>query len=190
MKIDELLALDYYANHEQEIKKIVVDAYIKGYRDGSMRKREFTLNGIKFYDLGLPSGTMWSAPIRTEPETNCKTYEMLPYRDVCNMDLPSSKDLKELIDNCLITSIHPWDVVILGPSGEKINIGTHNYISYGIHNNQQGDGINEDQNKFWLKSDIKDNSATVGLVNYEEESLSFSTHFIGYKLPYMLIMKP
>lgn len=190
MKIEERLALDYYANIEHEIKKMILDAYKKGYGDGCMRGREITLDGVKFYDLGLPSGTLWSAPIRTKPGTNCKTYEMAPYRHVCDLSLPSKEDLKELIDNCKIMQGNLWDIDILGPSGEKINIGTNNYTSYGIDNDQQGEGIAKEQNKFWIKSDVNDNCATVGLVDFEHETLSFSQHFIGYRLPYMLIVKP
>lgn len=190
MKIEERLALEYYAKIEHEMKRMILGAYMKGYGDGCMRGREIILNGIKFYDLGLPSGTLWSAPIRTNPETNCKTYEILPYRHVCNLDLPSLEDLKELIDNCMIMKGDLWDIVILGPSGEKINIGTNNYTSYGTDNDQQGEGIAKEQNKFWIKSDINQNYATVGLVDLEHESLSCSQHYIGYRLPYMLIMKP
>jgi hypothetical protein len=114
------------------------------------------------------------------------------------LQLPSVNDIDELIQNCMVTT-DPLnianDVVITGPNGVAIRIGTKDYRNNSSNPNsilcrRQGEEVTELTNMFWLKSDPIDNQALVGLVDYKNKSLSISTHFTGYKLPYLLVKKP
>ena len=197
MKIEEQLAQSYYESHAQDIKTIISNAYIEGYSEGLKHVREIMINRVKFYDLGLPSGTLWSKPICTEHPYTYVTYKLSNYSDVCDLPIPTLEDLQELFQNCRVdrdNSMSSKDIVIIGSNGERINIGTQDYLNKSYDPNsitchRQGEGVNEHENMFWIKSDIVDNCATVAVVNFNEKTISQSKHFTGYKLPYILVKK-
>lgn len=197
MKVIERMALNYYETYASEIKTIIVNAFTAGYSQGLKKSREITMDHVNFYDLGLPSGTLWSKPICVKHPYTYITYELSCYSDVCDLPIPTLEDLQELIHNCRVdcngTTI-ARDVVFIGPSGKRINVGTEDYLNNPDNPNsvkchRKGEGVKERENMFWIKSDIVDNCATVAVVNFNEKTLSFSKQFIGYKLPYILVKK-
>lgn len=197
-KIKDQMALNYYESHIPEIKTIILNAFIEGYSQGLERTREITTNRVIFYDLGLPSGTLWSHPIQQEHPWTYVTYDLSSYNDVANLPLPTLEDLQELIRNCKIdhdNSIVSKNVEIIGPSGKRIGIGTKDYLNRPDNPNsvmciRRGEKVGESENMFWIKSDVIDNCATVAVVNFNEKTISLSKHFTGYKLPYLLVKKP
>lgn len=196
MKIEDQMALHYYESHIPEIKEIILTAFAEGYSQGFKRVQDLTINRVKFYDLGLPSGTLWSEPIEAEHPWTYITYELASYNDVCNLPLPTLEDLQELINNCKIgnTQIISNDVEIIGPNGKRIGIGTQDYRNRHDNPNsimciRKGESVNKYENMFWIKSDVIDNYATVAVVNFNEKTILLSKHFTGYKLPYILVKK-
>lgn len=197
-KIKNQMALEYYERHIPEIKTIILNAFIEGYSQGYYRAREVTINRVTFYDLGLPSGTLWSRPICEEHPWTYVTYKLSSYYDVCDLPLPTLDDLQELIRNCRIDCDNRMvskDVSFLGPSGKRIGVGTKDYLNRPDNPNsvmclRKGEGVGEYENMFWIKSDVIDNCATVAVVNFNERTISISKHFTGYKLPCILVKKP
>ena len=197
MTVKEQMALNYYENYAPEIKTIILNAFIAGYSQGLKKTREITVDHVNFYDLGLPSGTLWSEPIREKHSNTYITYELSSYSDVCDLPIPTLEDLKELIHNCRIDcngANIAKDVVVIGPSGRRIEVGTEDYLNNPSNPNtvkgrRKGEGVNECENMFWIKSDVVDNCATVAVVNFNEKSLSSSKQFTGYKLPYILVKR-
>ncbi len=198
MKIEEQLAKIYLEENSDEFTALITKAYIDGYKHGLKKAREVYIDGITYYDLGLPSGTLWSNPVRVKHQYTYVTYDLISYYDASDLQLPSVKDVDELIQNCMVTT-NPGnvakDVVITGPNGVTISIGTQDYKNNPSNPNsilcrRQGEEVAELTNMFWLKSDPKEHQTIVGLVDYKNKSLSMSTHFTGYKLPYLLVKKP
>lgn len=198
MRIEDLKALNYYESLETDIKTIVLNAFTEGYSQGLRKSQELTINRVQYFDLGLPSGILWSEPIKSEHPWTYITYELSSYNDVCNLSIPTLDDLQELIHNCRIdsnTSLVSKDVEIIGPSGKRIGVGTQDYLNRSDNPNsvlchRKGESVNEHENMFWIKSDVIDNYATVAVVNIKEKTISLSKHFTGYKLPYILVRKP
>lgn len=198
MNIEEQIALNYYESCDvPDIKAIILNAFSEGYYQGLKKRCEITIDRTTFYDLGLPSETLWSAPICQQHPYTYVTYELASYSDVCDLTLPTLEDLQELISNCMINRdnrLVSKDIVVIGPSGERIGIGTQNYRNHPDNPNsvmciRQGECVNEHENMFWIKSDVVDNCATVAVVNFDDKTISISKAFTGYKLPYILVKK-
>lgn len=195
MDIKKQAALNYYEDCATDIKEIILKAFTEGYSQGFEKRCEMTIDRTSFYDLGLPSRTLWSEPILRQHPYTYVTYELASYSDVCDLPLPTLDDLQELINNCR-TDRHPTmvskDVVVIGPNAKRINIGTQDYHHNGPGSmlcRRQGECVNEHENMFWIKSDIVDNCATVAVVNFNDKTISISKAFTGYKLPYILVRK-
>lgn len=196
-KIEDQMALDYYERHIPAIKTIILEAFIEGYFQGLKKTQEVLINSVRFYDLGLPSGTLWSSPICENHTFTYVTYELASFNDVCNLPIPTLEDLQELINNCVVSSLSnvvSKDVIVIGPNGKNIHIGTKNYLNRPDNPNsvmclRKGEGVNEYENMFWIKSDVVDNYAVVAVVNFNEKTISLSRHFTGYKLPYVLVKR-
>ena len=196
MSSEEILAKIYCDNHMDEMNSILSKAYIEGYLDGLKKSHEVCLDGIRYIDLGLPSGNLWSLPICVKHQYTYVTYQLSSYLEVSELDLPTLEDVLELQKYCkVITNAAnvAKDVVIVGPNGERISIGTQDYRNNGNPNGmlcrRQGEEVNLYESKFWIKSEVKENEAVVGVVNFKEATLTSSSHFTGYKLPYLLVKR-
>lgn len=198
MNIEEQLAKIYLEENSDEFALLITKAYVDGYKQGLKKAREIYIDGIRYYDLGLPSGTLWSNPVCVKHQYTYLTYDLINYIDASDLQLPSIKDIDELMQNCMVTTnpgVVSQDVVITGPNGVAISIGTKDYRNNSSNPNsilchRQGEEVAEFTNMFWLKSDPIDNQTIVGVVDYNNKSLSMSTHFTGHKLPYLLVKKP
>ena len=196
MRIEEHLAKLYVEEKSDELVSIITKAFIDGYKRGLKNAHDVYIDGVRYYDLGLPSGTLWSFPITVKHQFSYTTYERLTYTDACDLEFPTIQDFEELKNHCIVLTdtCQEHNVVIKGPSGENILIGTKNYKNNPSNPNsvtcyRQGEGVQELTNMFWLKSDAIDNQALVGYVEYEGKSISLSTCFTGYKLPCILVKK-
>lgn len=193
MKTEEYLANMYSESLIGDFKAMISHAYLKGYHDGLKKSREIYIDGIRYFDLGLPSGTLWSEPVHVKHNFTYVTYDRANYMNVCDLNIPTLEDFKELQQYCNILAdgrMISNDVVIVGPNGERISIGTKDYphSSYTTCY-RQGEGVESSINMFWLKSPVDNNLASVGLVNFSEKKIDMSTHFTGFRLPYILVKK-
>lgn len=158
MKVIEQMALNYYENHVSEIKTIIINAFTEGYSQGLKKAREITMDHVNFYDLGLPSGTLWSKPICVKHPYTYVTYELSCYSDVCDLPIPTLEDLQELIHNCRVDrdgANIAKDVVVIGPSGRRIGVGTEDYRNnpsnpHSVKCCRKGEGVKECENMFWI----------------------------------------
>ena len=195
MKVEELLAQSYYESHEAQFKELILSAYTKGYTEGynnALKKSREIKNNlvVPYVDLGLPSGTLWADPRRIIPP-GCKytNYDIRPYCEVCELTLPTLEDFQELLNHCELSFCDdsPKTVYITAPNGQRIVIQTQNYQpknSNYLHI-RKGDVVPEGTNMFWLKSEVKDNEASAVVVDTNIKELYPSTHYVGYKLPYL-----
>lgn len=119
---------------ESEIDK-VQKAYIDGYNaaKAEYNHEPIDIDGVKYFDMSLPSGTLWSEPIR---EGN--VLLRLPYNKAKQYELPTQEDWEELMQY----------------TKHEVRGGKYKFLSVdGITLNSMKD------NGCWLKSDVVNNEA-------------------------------
>lgn len=172
----EELAQQYAEEKAAEMAELLKAAYLKGYEQGELKVAcSISIEGVKYYDLGLPSGTLWSAPLHY---TWSYEYQKFSQNDASRFDgLPTEAQWEELNEICRIHSCN-----IIGRSGERISIFTGRDSS--------GEYVPEGYNYFWLKSEMDEKGeAKAGRILAGGLGLSTVSHFAGYKLPVMLTKK-
>ena len=62
----EELAQQYAEEKAAEMAELLKAAYLKGYEQGELKVAcSISIEGVEYFDLGLPSGTLWSKPLRS-----------------------------------------------------------------------------------------------------------------------------
>ena len=125
---------------ESEVEKIS-QSYIAGYNKAwiEIGRPPIDIDGIKYYDFGLPSGTLWSYRVHESSTRN--RLLTLPYKKANMMNLPTLEQLKELYDYCRISERGRGEyqtTIFLGPTGHEISLS-----------NRLG---------FWLKDSLQENN--------------------------------
>lgn len=199
MKTEEFFANNYIDCHKNKIIEVISEAYIEGYRQGLMESDRIRIDGVTYCDLGLPSGTLWSiSPIHLKHKYTYITYDMQSYDKVASLNIPSVEDFLEIQKHCMVTinsGNMAKDVVIIGPNGNRITIGTMDYKNNpsnpcSVTCRRLGEEVAKYTNMFWIKSDLlSEQKATVGVVDYNEKMISCSSYFTGFKLPYFLVKR-
>lgn len=174
----EELAQQYAEEKAAEMAELLKAAYLKGYEQGELKVAcSISIEGVEYYDLGLPSGTLWSKPL-SYTVFNGEKYKQFSYNDASRFDgLPTEVQWEELKEICRIHSCN-----IIGRSGERIDISTGS--------NFRGEYVPEGYNYIWLKSEIDEKGeAKAGRIYTAGISIGIVSHFAGYKLPVMLTKK-
>lgn len=101
MEIVERAASYAEGKANEAITKAIAQAYVDGYRDGYKdRENEIPVDlrdsKTVFVDLGLSSGTLWSADYEREDEK----VIFLPFDTAENYNLPTEELWKELFETC------------------------------------------------------------------------------------------
>lgn len=182
----EELAEQFAEQKAEELSSILKDAYLKGYDQGRMDfNRTLKIDGVKYIDLGLPSGTLWS---RTPLQYEHYGYHLslFSYNEASNMQIPTLEQWDEVYKYCRFEGR-----LIIGPSGGRIGYGM---APAGYVINSLGEGCEKEMNKLWLKGDVDaENNAPVmvfdlaGKAPNYENIIGKDVHFIGYKLPVFLV---
>lgn len=166
----EEFAQQYAEEKAAEMAKLLKAAYLKGYEQSQLKVAScISIKGVEYYDLGLPSGTLWSKPLE-----GSSYYMKLSHFQAMKFDgLPTEAQWEELKEICRINS-----GCIIGRSGERI------YLSLS----DIGEQVPKEENRFWLKSEMDENGeAKAG--RFCKDELTVVTHFAGYQLPVMLTKK-
>ena len=171
---------------KEAFAKVYADGYHDGYKD---RENEIPVDLRKehtmFVDLGLPSGTLWSA----DYEKSEDDILFVPYIRAQEFDIPTEEQWDEVCRYCRFENDK-----IIGPSGERIGYGWAP-AGYQIYN--LGEGCEEGKNMFWLKGEVDtENTAPTMLYDIKREDKTefvfshvkgTSRHFTGFKLPIFLV---
>ena len=176
----EEFAQQYAEEKAAEMAELLKAAYLKGYEQGELKVAcSISIEGIKYYDLGLPSGTLWSKPLPYA--SNNSEYKKFSHNDASRFDgLPTEAQWEELM-KCRI-----YDDYIIGYSGMRIPISTIREGGFGI--DDRGENVPKGNNLFWLKSEM-DEKGEAKAGRFNADGLSVVSHFAGYKLPVMLTKK-
>ncbi len=192
MNKEEFANLFVETNFES-IKDLLKEAYISGYEQGKIDSLIYNIDDIQYWDLGLPSGTLWAGPLTIKRSFN--SYKMLSYTDACLLNIPTEEQYKELVDNCqvLFEGNGGNSVFIVGKSGKRLQVYTENYMVVQNYPKRfltdlscKGEKTPKGENFLWLKSNIDNDHAMVAAVKYNCE-LSSCKHFTGFNLPVFLV---
>lgn len=193
------IAAQYAANNaDRFLTQLIAQSFADGYRQGYKdREDEIPVSlrdgNTEFVDLGLPSGTLWSADYeKIDGKTIYQTYE-----NAEAMSIPTNEQCKELLELC------DWEseissgsmrqlkkIICIGPNGNLIHFQVKGFITSDKIVYEWSDSV------FWIKTDNPNGSErnAVILNNRDEKGLrcrKFSKNiveaFMGYKLPIRLV---
>ncbi len=185
MKKEEL-AQHFAESAAAKVAELLKEAYIKGYEQGVLDSGvPLRVNGVRYIDLGLPSGTMWSDHSLEYCDYGYRQRK-LSYNEAIKLQIPTVEQWEELCRFCRFEKN-----LIIGLSGGRIG---YDYAPAGYRIHSLGEGCEENRNMFWLKSDVdSENNASVMIYDFEVDDEEYkifkgtSKHFIGYKLPVFLV---
>lgn len=178
----------------EKIKPLINETFLKGYELGALQTASTVkVDDVTYYDLGLPSGTLWSDPITFDSNS----YRMLCHSDALKLNIPTREQCEELLDYCKLNPLRDWGsflikgVEIIGFNGKRLNLRCYNhYRDLGRRDDYIGEGINNNyENKFWIKGKPdSDNYAPVLWANIQHCKCSYDKfHYTGFKLPVILV---
>lgn len=85
-------------------QKVFADGYKEGFesgyqagREGRYEKSEYVEDGVKYVDLGLPSGTLWADDYLRDEEGNIM---YLTVKEASCLPVPSEEQIEELFEHC------------------------------------------------------------------------------------------
>lgn len=167
------------------IEEAFKDGYREGYRD---RDNEIPIleNDDEYVDLGLPSGTLWSAEFVKNEEEKVMYY---PYCEVDSLDIPTVEQWEELQNYCAWSLNEKKTIECIGPNGAVIR-----FPRTGIFGG--GDWYNGSYIYFWLKSDKtteagseRENRRAAYWYGYRTKGFETKPLFAGLKIPIRLVRK-
>lgn len=167
------------------LTKAIAQAYKDGYFDGykdCMEEIPVDLRAdiTEYVDLGLPSGTLWSA----DYEKKGDEILYIPYGEANRFAIPSEEQWDELLKFCSFDYKRPNSVhsiyLCIGPNGNTITFKSRGFIK----GNERSYGA---INYFWIKKSVDDLKKSAVLMNYDNgQILTTIDLFLGYKLPIRL----
>lgn len=168
------------------LKEAFAKVYADGYRDG-YKDREDEIpanlrdNQTEYVDLGLPSGTLWSA----DYELNGEETTYLPYAEAENYIIPTKEQFNELRELC------QWEYQYINKTSRKyICVGPNgNHIAFYSRGYELAETYRENEKIFfWLKSEIDCSSKkAVNLYYFNGIQKQMREMFSGKKLPLRLV---
>ena len=164
-----------------QIHNLLAQAFMAGYEKGfSESTHKIEIEGIKFYDLNLPSGTLWNTPIY------CYNYgwhlKLATYDEVKDLGLPTKSQWDELCHYCCIKGLK-----LIAPNGLRLGYpDSHHSTPYTIYT--LGENCEKGHNRFWLKS-MPDKENYVDVIEFDNGVNTFRKHFTGFRLPFFLVRK-
>ena len=168
------------------LKEAFAKVYADGYRDGYKDCEEeipasLGNNQTVFVDLGLPSGTLWSADYETDGEE----VKYLPYEDAERYNIPTKEQFSELLESC------QWEFTYIDTTSRKYTcIGPNgNYIVFSSRGYKLA-GTKREAEKifFWVKSTIENSTKETAYLYYHSgEIKKMIEMFSGSMLPLRLV---
>lgn len=176
----EELAQIYAEEKIESIKTLLKQAYMDGYEAGLENNHfEIRIGETKYFDLGLPSGTLWSFPPQKFDygwHLDCRSFE-----EVKDLNLPTEEQWNEL---CAHSRIYAHKII--GPSGQHVGYPVCDNTSTFYLVKTLGENCQKGHNKFWLKTE-PDEKHMVKVIEFDDNHKGLSTHFTGYHLPFFLV---
>ena len=170
------------------IEEAYAEGYNEGYKDGTAQVDDETIveivDGVKYVDLGLPSGKEWSFSYLVRDTSILHKRDMLTYQEASKLNIPTKADFLELINHCKMipkidsdNNIYVWILQ---------NVKTGKYIS--LYKSKRIEILEEIENesfKFWLRDDNPEGDTRLCVDGSSQDKLG--KFYMNYKLPIMLV---
>ena len=177
------------------IAKVYADGYRDGYRDCQNHESvNLRISNTEYVDLGLPSGTLWSAGYEADDDGHIL---YVPYKNADKYCIPTVDQWKELLDYCRFDGEYSssgtqfFGIKCIGANGNSIMFKTQGYMieeKLVSKNPIYGGGVVY----FWAfdKEDgIDKNAIIIEPRTYPASNKNIIKFFSGYKLPIRLVRK-
>ena len=180
------------------LKEAFAKVYADGYRDGYKdREKEIPVDLRKeqtmFVDLGLPSGTLWSA----DYEKSEDDILFVPYIRAQEFDIPTEEQWNELVEHCRwqgnysSTGMTFYGVTCIGPNGNSIEFCSKGYLK----DEKQVGNINYGGGEvyFWIHDEEENDTHEKKVISIKDKGLEREPSneliqlFSGYKCPIRLV---
>ena len=108
------------------LEQAVADAYVKGYNAAceelnNEKGKIVEVDGLKFIDMDLPSGTLWCTELYGE--SYLSKGHLMNFQEAVKYSLPTWDQCLELFRECKVTNNKKNDgIVILSKSSKKISL--------------------------------------------------------------------
>lgn len=185
-KLKELSANYATEKTNEMMSQIVAQAFTDGYRMGYKdRENEIPVDlrdgNTEYVDLGLPSGTLWSADFEIDGED--VIYH--PYEDAEKYGIPTKEQFNELLESCKwefkYISSNAREYTCIGPNGNHIVFSSRGYKLAGTKREIE-------KIFFWVKSTSEDlTREAVYLYYHSGEIKKLTEMFSGSMLPLRLV---
>lgn len=175
----EELALEYALKNSRQMQELLSQAYQAGYKRGvSDSAHVVNIDGVEYYDINLPSGTLWSYPVQYWDYNLC--LRCATYDEVKDLPLPTKEQWEELSRHCCTMGLK-----LVAPNGVRLGYSDSNtrrkYTVYTL-----GENCQKGHNRFWLRSTPNEDHL-VDVIEFDLNVNSFQKHFTGFKLPFFLV---
>ena len=167
---------------KETFAKIYADGYRNGYKD---REEDILIDlsekNTKFIDLGLKSGTLWSADFEIDGED----VKYLAYDDAEKYDIPTKEQFNELLESC------QWEFKYINSCSRKytcIGPNGNHIIFYSRGYKRAGTKREFEKIFFWVKSETEDSTKDAVYLYYHSGEIKKLTEmFSGNMLPLRLV---
>ena len=187
MKELKELSVNYAAEKTNEmVAQIVAQAFADGYRMGYKdREDEIPVDlrdgKTEFVDLGLLSGTLWSADFEKDGEK----VKYLPYAEAVKYNIPTKDQFRELLESC------HWEIKYINSTSREFTcIGPNgNHIVFRSKGYMLAETCRDfEKIYFWVKSETETSSKEVAYLYYHSgEIKKIVEMFSGNMLPLRLV---
>lgn len=174
MKIEEIKA----AAEEKSaaLNQLIDDAYKAGFSAAMLEcgAKKIDVDGVTYYDLGLPSGTLWSAPLRDQKRLPVR----LCHVEAKHLNLPTPDQCRELSGKCWFLERDTY-IEIVGPNGNRCRV-----------EKMKAEGCVENNLHFWLNADPGKSTSSATISFYwrtNDVDCCTSCLFTGFRLPVILV---
>ena len=176
----------------EAITSAIEEAYANGYRDGykdGVSKADVeppveVVDGVRYVDLGLPSGKKWSFEYFVDKKSRFRDYKKFTYEEASKLNIPTKKDFLELINCCkMISKKNVDNKVYQCDFLEKLKgkyIQVHRTYAETASSTKEFDSF-----AFWLRDDNPEGDDRLCVDGSTQDLLG--KVYMGYKLPIMLV---
>ena len=159
----------YVASQSEAFANAIEKAYMQGYNDAveenSKEHIKIVEDGVEYFDLGLPSGTLWAL----------KKPKLVSYHESQKLNIPTIEQIRELIKYIRWEIRHcDWRFTIRDAYAREY---THSpYSKY-----TEGSGMNDGEMYMWCRLELDDNGNAQVFHLYDTHSYGTINCFPGYK---------
>ncbi len=165
------------------LTSVIEQAYVDGYNAGLNHLKTEALEAakehMKYVPINLGDGIIWFVGYMKD---NVGRVATLPYVEAAKLDIPTKEDVEKLISTCKIDYVRETrfhGLKFTDQNGERL------IIPYGTYYEQNDKGTEEVI--FWVKDNEDCQEKT--FARFTGSKFTFSTAYMGYRLPVLLIKK-